>query len=165
MKYSNYIHCIVILIVALTWTACDSNDPDPPENDDASALFFGDWNLTGANDDSGSRLGDLANRYNFIEAEFATDTTFALVLDSNNETVPDVNLTGTFNATLSESLMRLMADFNGTPVSLTFGYEFTDESQQEVAFMTTTSQTDVLNLAIGTDFSGPTTLTFSRIED
>jgi hypothetical protein len=165
MKYSIYIQSLAILLVGITLAACDSGTPDPPESDDASALFFGSWNLTGANDDNGSRLGDLANRYNSIEADFATDTTFSLVLDSNSEIVPDVNLAGTFEATLSNSLMRLMTDFQGTPVSLTFGYEFTDETNQEVAFSTTTSQTDVMNLAIGTDFSGPTTLTFSRVEN
>ena len=61
--------------------------------------------------------------------------------------------------------MRLTTVFDGTPVSLTFSYEFADETNTEVAFSTTTSQTEVMNLAIGTDFSGPTTLTFSLVED
>ena len=165
MRTIHHIAKVFVVILAITWFGCDSDGGDPPVSDDATQLFVGDWTLTGADDDSGSRLGDLANRYNSILAGFTSDTTFTVMLDSNNESVPDVNLAGTFSATVDNPIMNLMTVFNGTPVSLTFAYEFVDATQKEVDFSTTATQTGVLNLAFGTDFVGPTTLTFSLIED
>lgn len=155
---------LIALVLVVSLGACNDSGPQDQSTDDASALFVGDWNLTDASDDNGNQLNNLAQNYTSITASFDGDSSFVIDLDSFSEEASDVHLEGTFTATESTTLLRLSTEVENQPVSLTFNYDFGGVDSTEFAISSTTSQTVVMNSAFGTSFSGPTTLTFTYVE-
>lgn len=153
------------LLLVLSLAACDSgSNGDAVPSDDSSELFFGSWNLTGASDDSGDRTQELAQNYTSITADFETDTTFVFVWDAATEQAQDATLSGTFSATESSSLLRLQTGIGEQDASLTFSYEFSILDSTDFELTSTATQTQLMNSALGTTFSGPTTLMFTLLE-
>lgn len=155
---------MIAALMAFTLAACDSSTPDSVDADDSSALFFGLWNLTGAQDDSGDLTQNLAQNYASITADFDTDSTFVFFWDASSEQAEDATLTGTFKGTESSSLLRLQTEIGGDDASLTFSYSFSILDSTEFSLTSTATQTQVMNSALGTTFSGPTTLMFTLLE-
>ncbi len=142
---------IITSFALLTVVGCDSSDDDPAD------VFVGNWAVTSITDGDGDQTAAFGAVANSLTVTFEEDGSFNLLLDyndlANQAGQPDLPAAGTY--TVTETNLSLAIPALGA--TLPFTYNVVSNNQIEL-----TSQSDIVNAAFGTNYTGSVTLTVTR---
>ena len=147
----------LLLIAAVVFVGCDSNDEEDTPAADAER-FVGNWIVVAAADQDGVRdqtavfadLGELTVNLSDVQD-------FVLALDYTDPMTDDLSLSGPYSLTESSSTLALTVTASGITVDLPFQYRFINDDTVE---LTTNGAT--IGLLLNTPLEGDVVLTLER---